>query len=135
MHGVDRGLFVPVVGRCDEDGVDVFAAEDLAIVAGGEDVGAPQLLGVGEAAVVAVGDGDELDAGDLESGAGVTLALDAGADERELDVVVRRSRRGGCFLREERVEAGCGSGDRRGLESGLEEASAIEHGLGGVSLS
>jgi len=47
-----------VVGGGDEDGVDVLAGEDLAVVAGGEEVGAPQLFGVGEAAVVAVGGGD-----------------------------------------------------------------------------
>ncbi len=37
MHGVDGCLFVPVVGCGDEDGVDVFAGEDLAVVAGGEE--------------------------------------------------------------------------------------------------
>jgi len=58
FDGVDGGLFVPVVGGGDEDGVDVLAGEDLAVVAGGEEVGAPQLFGVGEAAVVAVGGGD-----------------------------------------------------------------------------
>jgi len=46
-----------VVGRGDEDGVDVLAGEDFVVVASGEDVLAPELFGVGEAAVVAVGDG------------------------------------------------------------------------------
>ena len=69
VHGVDGGLLVPVVGSGDEDGVDVLAGEDLAVVAGGEEVVAPELFGVGEAAVVAVGYGDEFDSGDLERGA------------------------------------------------------------------
>ena len=36
VHGVDGGLLVPVVGCGDNDGVDVFAGEDLFVVAGGE---------------------------------------------------------------------------------------------------
>ena len=88
LHGVDGGLLVPVVGGADDDGVDIFAREDLVVVAGGEDVVAPDFLAVREAAVVAVGDGDELDAGDLHRDLGVSLALAAGADQRDLDVVV-----------------------------------------------
>ena len=117
VHGVDGGLLVPVVGRGDDDGVDVFAGEDLVVVAGGEDVVAPELFGAGEAAVVAVGDGDELDAGNAEGGGGVALALDAGADERELDVVVGRCL-GGCEGLEVR---GC---SREG--GGLEKRAAIQ---------
>ena len=98
-HGVDGGLFVPVVGGGDDDGVDVFAGEDLAVVAGGEEVHivgcaqAPEFLGMGEAAVVAVGYGYEFYAGNAEGGGGISLTLDAGADEGELDVVIG----GGCL--------------------------------------
>ena len=42
LHGIDGSRLVPVVGRRDEDGVDVFAGKDLAVVAGGEDIRAPQ---------------------------------------------------------------------------------------------
>ncbi len=108
LHGVDGGALVPVVGGGDDDGVDVFAGEDLAVVAGGEDVVAPELLGVGEAAVVAVGDGDELDAGNLHGDLGVALALDAGADEGKLNVVVRSDGLGGFALkRGERMQLCC----------------------------
>jgi len=130
FEGVDGGLFVPVVGGGDEDGVDVLAGEDLAVVAGGEEVGAPELFGVGEAAVVAVGGGDQLDAGNLQGEFGVALALNAGADEGELDVVVGGARRGGGGLGEERMDAAGGSGDGGGLYGGLEEVSAIKHGRG-----
>ncbi len=127
VHGVDGSLLVPVIGRGDEDGVDVLAGEDLAVVAGGEEVRAPQLLRVGEAAVVAIGDGDELDAGNLQGEARVALALDAGADQGKLDVVVRRSRRRRCCLGEERVEpSGCGGKSCR-FGCGLEKRSAIGH--------
>ena len=119
MEGIDGGLFVPVIGGCDQDGIDVGASEDFAVVAGGEEIGAPEFFCVGEAAVVAVGDGDELDAGDLESDAGVVLALDAGADESEMP---RRggggrgfgwARSGGRILSEERVQT-----SRRGSNGG-----------------
>ncbi len=48
---------------------------------------------MGEAAVVAVGNGDEFDAGNLEGGAGIALALNAGSDEGQLDGVVWRAGR------------------------------------------
>ena len=81
---------------------------------------------MGEAAVVAVGHGDEFDAGNLEGGGGVALALDAGADERELDMVVcgscRRLLRSRFSGRLEVVECGC-----RGSKAGvLQKSSAIK---------
>ena len=86
--------------------------------------GAPELLGVGEAAVVAVGDGDEFDAGNLDRGAGVALALDAGADEGELDGVIRRT----CDeIAQGEVSDVWYGGSGGGLCSGLKECSAIQH--------
>ncbi len=117
VHGVDGGLLVPVVGCGDDDGVDVFAGEDLFVVAGGEEIVAPELFGAGEAAVVAVGYSYEFDSGDAERGGGVALALDACADEGELDVVVGRCL-GGCEGLEVR---GC---SREG--GGLEKRAAIQ---------
>jgi hypothetical protein len=77
-----------VVGSPDDDGVNIFASEDLVVVAGGEDVVAPKLLGASKAAVVAVGHGNELDAGHLDGGFGVAHTLAARANERNLDVIV-----------------------------------------------
>ena len=93
LHGVDCGLLVPMVGRGDEDGINILAGKDLTVIAGREEIGAPQLFAVGKAAIVAVGDGDQLDAGNLHRGARVPLALDAGADKGELDDVIGRFRR------------------------------------------
>ena len=120
-HGVDGGLLVPMVGCGDDDGVDVFAGEDLAVVAGGEEIvprrAAPELFGAGEAAVVAVGYGYEFDAWDAERGGGVALALDACADESELDVIVRRCLGGSEGLK----PGGCGC-----ESGGLEKGTAIQ---------
>ncbi len=134
MEAVDGGLFVPVVGGGDEDGVDVGAGEDFAVVAGGEEISAPEFFCVGEAAVVAIGDGDEFDAGDPEGDAGVVLALDAGADEGEVDVVIGGAWAEVGILCEKRMYAGGCGGDGGRLESGLEKGSAVGL-LDGISLS
>ena len=91
LHRIDGGRLVPVVGRRDQDGIDILARENLAVVAGGEDVRPPELLAVGQAAVIAIGHGDEFDSRNLYRDAGIVLALDAGADQRELDVVIGRT--------------------------------------------
>src|SRR5581483_7620456 len=88
-------LLMPVVRGADDDGVDVLARQNFRVVAGGEGVLAPDLLAVLKAAVVAVGYGDELDAGHLHGGFGVELALAASSDKRDLNVVVGGDR----FLR------------------------------------
>jgi hypothetical protein len=91
LHGIDSGLLVPVIGRGDEDSIDILTGKDLAIVARGEEVGTPQLSGMGQATVVTVGDGDQLDAWNLQRSARVALTLDASANESELDDVIRRA--------------------------------------------
>ncbi len=88
LHGIDRNLFMPVVGRADDDGVDVFAFQDFAVVAGGEEVCAPEFLAVLEPAVVTVRNRDQFDAGNVHGIFGVALALAAGSDEGDLDVIV-----------------------------------------------
>src|SRR5207302_2039653 len=98
FHSVDRGLLVPVIGGANDDGVDVFADKNFVVVAGGEDVVAPELFAVSEAAVVAVGDGDQFDAGNFNGGFGIAHSLPAGADESDLDVVVSGNRFGGLVL-------------------------------------
>ena len=101
LHGVHRGLLVPVVGRGNDYRVNIFAGEDLVIVAGGEKIVTPDFFAMIETAVVAVGNGNQLDAGDLQRRARVALSLAASADQRDLDVIVG----GDCT---------CGFGLRRG---------------------
>src|ERR1700722_10155640 len=88
LHGIDGGLLVPVIGCGDQDSIDILTGQDLAIVPRGEEVGTPQLSGMGQTAVVTVGDGNQLDAWNLQRSACVALALDASANESELDEVI-----------------------------------------------
>ncbi len=94
LHGVDRHPGVPVVGNADEHGVDVLAAENLAIVDVGLDLVAEDLLGVSPPAFVEVGGGHQLDAGYLEGRLGVDEADDAHADRGDPDSIVGASRLG-----------------------------------------
>src|SRR5207253_4913295 len=82
VHGVDGRLLVPVVGRGDQDRVDVRAGQNLPVVARGEDVVAPELLRVGQAPVVTVRNRHQLHARRLDRSPGVALALPARADQR-----------------------------------------------------
>ena len=88
-----------MIGRADDDGVDIFARQDFFVIARGEDVVAPEFLAVLEASVVTIGHGNELHAGNLERGTGVSLALPTGADQGDLDVIVGRSGSGRLVLR------------------------------------
>ncbi len=80
---------MPVVGNADQDGVDVFAGEDLAIVDVGLDLVAEHFPGVGATAFIEVRRGDELDAGNLEGAGGVDEADDPHADRGDPDSFVR----------------------------------------------
>ena len=62
---------MPVVGRADDDGVNVFARQNLAVVARGKEVVAPKFLAVLKPAVVAVGHGHQLDSGNLDGLCGI----------------------------------------------------------------
>ena len=121
LHRIGRRGLVPVIGCRDQHGVDILARQNLAVVASGEHVLPPQLFAVGQAAVVAVSSGNQLDPRHLNRDAGIVLTLDACSDESQLDVVVRRARRRG--LRQQRFQLGGGCGQRRGLY----ELSAIQH--------
>ena len=61
-EGVGGNAGVPVIGSGHDDGVDIAAGKQFAIVAGGEDVLAVTFLRESTAAVVHVGDSDDLDA-------------------------------------------------------------------------
>ena len=89
LHGGDHRQGVPVVGRGDEDDVEVFFREHLAVVGEG-----PRLLlrslplgdqlgRVGEHPLVDVAQRDDLDRGDLDQPEQVDLAVPAGADQAD----------------------------------------------------
>ena len=94
--GGDTG--VPVIGRGDDDGIDIAAGEQFAVIASGEDVLAVAFLSESAAAVVDVGNRDDFDARKRRFGLHVSLAHDAEADAANLNAIVRRDRFGG-FLR------------------------------------
>ena len=100
LRGLDGTEGVPVVGRGDDDGIDVLAAEELAEVcvggAAGERaflfllgvVGFDLLLGVVPAFGDHVADRHDLHAGIAEEAAEVPAALRADADEAERDALI-----------------------------------------------
>ena len=98
--GVFEDVAMLVVHGGDEDGVDVFAIEDGAIVAGGGDAGIFYGFLRGDvAAVIQVADSDALDAGHVERSLEVFASANAGADGGEAHGVAGRdrARRGGKY--------------------------------------
>jgi hypothetical protein len=77
-----------VVRRTDNHGVDIFAGQNLVVVARGKDIVAPDLLAVRQPSVVAIGHGHQLDTGNLDRNLRVSLSLPACANQRYLNVVV-----------------------------------------------
>lgn len=59
VAGGDGERDVLMVGSADEDGVDIFAVEQSAIIPGGEDVGPGELFAFGEVVVPDVANGGE----------------------------------------------------------------------------
>ena len=137
----DGDVGVPMVGRGDDDGVDVFPGKQLAevvvgvaalerrvVLLGVEVVDA--LLGVIAASAVDVAHGDDLRLRFAEEPAHQPARLDADADEAERDAAVR--------LRRRRPNAGRQDERGAGRSGGLEEGTTIEtcerlHGMPVVS--
>ena len=92
IHGIDGRLHVPVVRGGDEHRIDVFARENFAVVAGGEQILAPHLLAVLAPAGVQIGHRHQLDARHLHGRVSIVLAAPAGSDESKVNVVVGRVR-------------------------------------------
>ena len=103
----------------DQDGVDVFAVENRAIVAGGGNAGILDgFLRGGVAAVIKIADGDALNAGNAERSLEVFASANAGADGGEANGVAGRdrTRRGGEHMG---LQDGFGDGGR-GESAGTE---------------
>ena len=91
LHRVHRGLLVPVIRRADNYRVNVFAGQNLVVVARRKNVAAPEFLAVRQPAIVAIGRCHQFHARHLHSSFRVVLALATGADQRNLDMIV------GCY--------------------------------------
>jgi hypothetical protein len=87
LHGVGGNPGMPVVRGGDDHGVDIRPGEHLAVVARGEDVRPPQFLRPGQAAIVDVRHGNQLDARHPEGHTRVAHALPARADEGNLQAI------------------------------------------------
>jgi len=132
---VDHQRAVPVVGRADDDGVDVAAVEDLAEIVVHVAGGVARVLGLGvgllDALLVAKGppvvdvaDGQDLDVVVLDEGAHVAASAPADADARDADAVAR----GGAGAESQGVGRGNVRGRQGGGRGSLEESSACQVG-------
>ena len=118
FHGVDGNPLVPVVRCGDNDRIDIFTGQNFLVIARRKDVIAPEFLTVSEPSVVAVSHRDDLYARHLRRDLGVSLPLNPGSDECELNMIVSRhragisslSRRERMYLRREKAGCGCVSG-------------------------
>ena len=112
--GVFEDVAVLVIHSGDEDGVDVFAVENGAVVAGSRDAGIfHRFLRGGVTAVVEVADGDALYAGNVKRGLEMFASANAGADGGEANGVAGRDRAcgGGEHVRLQYVLGDGGGGD------------------------
>ena len=98
---------MPVIGRADDDGVDIFALEDLLVILGGEDVRAMDFFHMREAAVVAIAGGYQFREAGRDGRTRIALPHASTPDQSDLDFVV-----GGDFsslrLAAQQGRSGCG---------------------------
>ena len=124
-----RHLEVPVIGRGDDDGVDVGAGDDLGVVAGDGWRRSEQFQRPVEMPLVAVGDCDNLRAADPRSGLHQQRAADPGANEPQAN------RLGAEAGRVVDLRAGVGRGADRGGSRGeqrglLKKLPSVHRGVG-----
>ncbi len=81
-------MVVPMVGGGNNDGINVRAGEDLAVIAGGEKLGAIHFLRPGQPAVVQIADRHQLNPVYLGGRIDVVEAHDAGANAGYPDFIV-----------------------------------------------
>ena len=121
---------MPVVGNADQDGVDILAVENFAVVIGRGDVVSEDFLDVRPPAFVKVDGGHEFDAGHFQGRFGVDEPDDAHADRGDPDAVVGTSAGGGRLGKHFRRFGASGQrGGRRTRRDGLQEGTAA----GGLS--
>src|SRR5262249_45155015 len=126
--GIDGDLLVPVIRSSNDHSIHILAGEDLAVVARGKNVVSPHLFAVFETSVVAIRNRDQLHSRNLQRRPRVSLALSARADQRNLDMIVRRRLCRSFGLRREGMDVSCEHGGCGSLSCGFQKASAREHG-------
>src|SRR5262249_55068176 len=86
--GVHGDRHVPVVGRGDQDGIDLFKVEDTLVILGGPLLAVPPPLGFGQIYVPDVTNRGNVDLGNLNKGLHQVSAPAAAANEANLNGVV-----------------------------------------------
>ena len=103
--GVFKNVAVLVVHHGDDDGVDIFAVENGAIVASGGNVGiADSFLRGDMAAVVKIADRDAFDSGNLRGSLQQFASANAGADAGEAHGIAGRDRPRRCRRQQMRLQ-------------------------------
>jgi hypothetical protein len=90
VQGVHRDVSVPVIRGGDDYGLDIFARQNVIVVARGEGFVAVDFLHALQAAVVAVASCYQLYSGNGSSKLGVALAHTAGPNKSDLNIAVGR---------------------------------------------
>src|SRR5579872_1107141 len=116
IHRIDGDSLVPVVRRPNNDGVDIFARQHLAIIACGEHVVTPELLSALAAAVIAVAHCEQFDASNEQRVFGVAASLATRSDQCDLDGVVNGNFLG--RLRQQSSGYSCTGGGTQKMASG-----------------
>ncbi len=89
FHGVDRHAGVPMVGRGNDDGVDVLPRQHFFVFAGGKEILAVDFLRFLRPAIIDVANRDKLDTRNGRCRAAIPLPHNAEADAGYLNVAVR----------------------------------------------
>jgi len=120
VAAVDRHRHVPVVGAADQDGVDVLAVENLAIMLGGESLRIRELLRCIEVGVINVADRGDPDPGNVCQRFHQGAAPPARAQAADVHGVIGREaqRRFECGPRTERGSADAADGPEEGAPRG-----------------
>src|SRR5262249_15210489 len=124
LAGVDGLQGVPVVGRTDNDGIEVLAIEELAVFAELLGFAADLLRGEVEVGLVDVADGGDLAVLVLQEGVEDLIAAVAQPDDPQPEAFIRAEHPAGA------EGSGHGSG---GAEGGVVEVSASDPGHDAVS--
>jgi len=91
LQCVNRNVIVPVIGNADQHGVDIFAGQNFAVIAGGKNVIAPHLFGPHQSGVVQIGHGYDFGARHFKGAVQIEMADDARPNQADIDRVGGRA--------------------------------------------
>ncbi len=93
VDGVDDDLLVPMIGNGGDQAIDLFVVEQIFVAAGDEKIGiAGNFARERVAAIVEIGGGNALSAGERHGGSEQARSLHADADDAETQTITGRHR-------------------------------------------